>query len=143
MRAPHLIWVNGKKIHEYTEILALADREGNVAGSVIAWDLRAGRLVAAMSSNRGLVIGVISGAGGQRPGMVIGSREDGTRDFPVSMSGIVHVGVNNKGGAARPGDLLSPSDVPGVGKCADDPAPGPCSATRLRRGGRATAKAWC
>ena len=118
------IIVNGKGIHDYAEILELADREGIVAGSVVAWDPRAKGLVPATTSNCRLVIGVISGAGGLRPGMVIGSREDGTRDFPVSMSGLVHVRVNGEGGAVRPGDLLSPSNVPGVGMRANDPASG-------------------
>ncbi|MDE0058151.1 MAG: hypothetical protein OXI22_05215 [Defluviicoccus sp.] len=118
------IFVNGRNIHDYAEILELADREGIGAGSVVAWDARALGLVPASASNCRLVVGVISGAGGLRPGMVIGSREDGTSDFPVSMSGLVHVRVNGEGGAVRPGDLLSPSKVPGVGMRADDPLPG-------------------
>ena len=116
--------VRGKRIHDYAEILELAVRDGIAAGSVVAWDPRARGLVPASVSNCRLTIGVISGAGGFRPGMVIGSRADGTRDFPVSMSGLVHVRVNGEGGTVRPGDRLVPSSVPGVGMRADDPAPG-------------------
>ena len=118
------IRINGKKIHDYAEILELADREGIGFGSVVAWDPNAGGLVPASVANCRLTIGVISGAGGFRPGMVIGSREDGTRDFPVSMSGLVHVRVNGEGGAVRPGDLLVPSSVPGVGMRAEHPTRG-------------------
>jgi len=118
------VHIRGKRIHDYAEILELADRDGIAAGSVVAWDPGARGLVAASASNCRLTVGVISGAGGFRPGMVIGSRADGTRDFPVSMSGLVHARVNREGGTVRPGDRLVPSSVPGVGMRADDPAPG-------------------
>ena len=90
----------------------------------MAYDAAAGGLVPASSAHAKLVIGVISGAGGLRPGMMIGSRADGTSDFPVSMSGVVKVRVSGEAGAVEPGDLLTPSSTPGVGMRAADPAPG-------------------
>lgn len=60
------------------------------------------------------VAGVISGAGGVRPGMVMGQRgsvADG--DYPVALTGRVYVRVDASTGSIRPGDLLTTSDVPG------------------------------
>ena len=53
--------------------------------------------------------------------MVIGSREDESRDFPVSMSGVIYVRVSEESGAIEPGDLLVPSGIAGVGMRATDP----------------------
>ena len=113
--------VNGSKVHDYAELLDLATRDGIRAGSVVAYDSDAGGIVPASTRNARRVIGVISGAGGLRPGMVIGSRADGSRDFPVSMSGVVYVRISGESGAIEPGDLLIPSNVPGIGRRADDP----------------------
>ena len=64
---------------------------------------------------------MISGAGGFRPGMVIGSRADGSTDLPVAMSGVIYVRVSDEAGAVRAGDLLVPSSAAGVGMRAADP----------------------
>ena len=115
------IRVNGTNVHDYAELLELATRDGIHAGSVVAYDPDADGIVPASTRNARLVIGVVSGAGGLRPGMVIGSRADGSRDFPVSMSGVVYVRVSGEFGAIKPGDLLIPSSVPGIGMRTDDP----------------------
>ena len=88
---------------------------------MVAYDSDAGALVPASSSNAGRVIGVISGAGGFSPGMVIGSRADESNDLPVSMAGVVHVRVSGEAGAVEPGDLLVPSSTAGVGMRTADP----------------------
>lgn len=116
-----IVGVNGIKIHDYAEILDLATRKGIRAGSVVAWDPDASGLVPASGSNAGRVVGVISGAGKFRPGMVIGSRTDGTRDFPVAVGGVVYVRVSGEAGSVEPGDLLVPSSTAGVGMRAADP----------------------
>ena len=112
--------VNGTNVHDYAELLELVTRDGIRAGCVVAYDPDAGGIVPASTRNARLVIGVVSGAGGLRPGMVIGSRADGSRDFPVSMSGVVYVRVSRESGAIEPGDLLIPSSVPGIGMRTDD-----------------------
>ena len=112
--------VNGTRVHDYAEILELGTREGISPGSVVAYDAKAGGLVPASAANGRQVVGVISGAGGLSPGMVIGSRADESRDLPVSMSGVIHVRVSAEAGAVEPGDLLVPSGVPGVGMRAAD-----------------------
>ena len=115
------IRVNGAKVHDYAELLEIATRDGIRAGSVVAYDPDAGGIAPASIRNARLVIGVVSGAGSFRPGMVIGSRADGSRDFPVSMSGVIYVRVSGESGPIEPGDLLVPSNVPGVGRRADGP----------------------
>ncbi|MCY4547179.1 MAG: hypothetical protein OXC28_02320, partial [Defluviicoccus sp.] len=57
------VFVRGARVHDYAEILELADRDGIAAGSVVAWDPGARGLVAASASNCRLTVGVISGAG--------------------------------------------------------------------------------
>ena len=114
------VFVNGTGVHDYAEILELGTREGISPGSVVAYDAKAGGLVPASAANARQVVGVISGAGGLSPGMVIGSRADESRDLPVSMSGVIHVRVSAEAGAVQPGDLLMPSSVPGVGMRAAD-----------------------
>ena len=113
--------VNGKNLHDYAEILEVATRAGIRPGAVVAYDAGAGGIVPASVSNARRVVGVISGAGGFRPGMVIGSRSDESRDLPVAMSGVVYVRVSGEAGAVEPGDLLIPSSVPGVGMRSGDP----------------------
>ena len=117
------VLVNGKKVrvHDYAEILDLATRDGIRAGSVVAWDPDASGLVPASASNARRVVGVISGAGKFRPGMVIGSRTDGSKDFPVAVSGVIYARVSGEAGPVEPGDLLVPSSAAGVGMRAADP----------------------
>ncbi len=114
--------LNGESLGDYAEIVDIAARDGIRPGSVVAYDSAAGGLVAATTANAGRVVGVISGAGGLRPGMVIGSRADGSQDLPVAMSGLIYARVSAEGGAVEPGDVLVPSSVPGVGMRAQDPA---------------------
>jgi hypothetical protein len=60
------------------------------------------------------VVGVISGAGGVKPGVVMGqegSLADGKH--PVALSGRVYAWVDATRGAIRPGDLLTTSPTPG------------------------------
>lgn len=116
------IVVNGNRVHDYAEVFELATREGVRAGAVMAYDAGAHGLVPAAVANARQVIGVVSGAGGFRPGMVIGSRSDGSRDFPISMSGVVYVWVSDEAGVVEAGDLLVPSSVPGVGMRAAEPS---------------------
>ncbi len=114
--------VNGTNVNDYAELLELATRDGVVPGSVVAYDASARGIVPASAANARQVVGVISGAGGFRPGMVIGSRSDESQDFPVSMSGLIYVRVSDEAGEIVPGDLLVPSSVAGVGMRMVDPS---------------------
>ncbi len=69
------------------------------------------------------VAGVISGAGGVKPGMLMGqtgSVADG--DHPVALTGRVYCHVDAGFGAIKPGDLITTSDTPGHGMKVSDPA---------------------
>ena len=135
--------VNGKRIHDYAEILELADRDGIAAGSVVAWDPGA------------------RGAGG---GLGIELPADDRRDQRRGRVPPRH-GDRLAGGRhpRLPGVDERPRPRPGQPRGRDRPArrppgaversgrrharrrpppPGPCSARRSRPG-RATAKASC
>lgn len=67
------------------------------------------------------VAGVISGAGGVKPGMVMnqeGTMADGKQ--PVALSGRVYCWVDASRGAIEPGDLLTTSNTPGHAMKASD-----------------------
>lgn len=69
------------------------------------------------------VVGVISGAGGVKPGMVMG--QEGTLadgKHPVALSGRVYCWVDATRGAIKPGDLLTTSPTPGHAMKATNPA---------------------
>jgi len=82
----------------------------------------------------GTVAGVVSGAGGVNPGMMLrqaGTPADGTH--PVALTGRVYCWVDaDAGGAVQPGDLLTTSDTPGHAMRAGD---------RRRAGGAVLGKA--
>jgi hypothetical protein len=73
-----------------------------------------GRLSISSEAYDRKVAGIISGAGGIRPGMVMG--QDGTiadGANPVALSGRVYCLVDAGFGAIQPGDLLTTSETPG------------------------------
>jgi hypothetical protein len=96
-------------------------------------DLRPGYVVSIDAANPGglvvssrpydrTVAGVISGAGGVRPGMLMGqhgSVADGSQ--PVALTGRVYCWVDASYGAIAPGDLLTTSRTSGHAMRVDDP----------------------
>ena len=113
--------VNGTTVHDYSEVFDLATRTGVVPGTVMSVVGSNAQLEPSAHAYDRAVVGVVSGAGGYRSGMRIGSREDDTTDLPIALSGQVYVRVNAEGGAIRPGDLLVASDTPGVAMRAANP----------------------
>ena len=85
------------------------------SGMVVAIDSRnPGKLVVSGRAYDRRVAGVISGAGGVQPGMLMG--QSGTLadgDHPVALSGRVYVWADASNGAIMPGDLLTTSNRPG------------------------------
>jgi hypothetical protein len=76
--------------------------------------LQPGRLSVSRGAYDRPVAGVISGAGGLNPGMLMGqagSIADGKH--PVALTGRVYAFCDTGNGAIQPGDLLTTSDVPG------------------------------
>ena len=60
------------------------------------------------------VAGVLSGAGGVKPGMMMGQEGSAANgQHPVALSGRVYCWCDASKGAIRPGDLLTTSGVPG------------------------------
>src|SRR5262249_42370194 len=73
-----------------------------------------GKLVVSTQAYDRRVAGILSGAGGVQPGMMMG--QSGTRadgDHPVALTGRVYVWADASNGPITPGDLLTTSNVPG------------------------------
>lgn len=84
-------------------------------GTVVSIDPeRPGGLRVSREAYDRTVAGIVSGAGGVRPGMLMGqqgSEADG--ELPVALTGRVYCKVDAAHGAVRPGDLLTTSPTPG------------------------------
>ncbi len=98
--------------------------ETNDPGMIVSIDpANPGKLVPSASPYDKKVAGVISGAGGVRPGMLMGQRgsvADGKH--PVALTGRVYCHVDaDANGAIEPGDMLTTSITPGHGMKATDP----------------------
>lgn len=72
-----------------------------------------GKLKPSLSAYDTKVAGIVSGAGGVNPGMVL--HQEGVLDggIEVAMVGRVYVKADARGAAIKPGDLLTSSDLPG------------------------------
>ncbi|MDX2197720.1 MAG: hypothetical protein SF069_01970 [Phycisphaerae bacterium] len=73
-----------------------------------------GKLIVSSKANDRTVAGIISGAGGVKPGMYMGqagTAADGKS--PVALTGRVYCFVDASNGAIQPGDLLTTSATPG------------------------------
>jgi hypothetical protein len=84
-------------------------------GLVVAIDPNnPGKLVVSSHAYDRRVAGIISGAGGVKPGMMMsqaGSIADG--NHPVALSGRVYCWADASNGPIEPGDLLTSSNLPG------------------------------
>jgi hypothetical protein len=91
-------------------------------GMVVSIDpTKPGDLVISQESYDRRVAGVISGAGGVKPGMLMGqknSEADGAN--PVALTGRVYCRADASNGPIMPGDLLTTSDTPGHAMKATD-----------------------
>ena len=102
-----------------------ADSETRIEpGMVVSIDpAHPGRLQLSAQPYDRRVAGIISGAGGVKPGMMMsqeGTLADG--QYPVALSGRVYVWADASQGAIEPGDLLTSSAAPGLAMKASDPA---------------------
>ena len=115
------VLVNGRSIADFAEVFELTTRDDVEPGTVMSVADDRGRLAPSTHAYDPRAVGIVSGAGGLHPGMVLGTREDGTTDLPIAISGQVYVRVSNEGGPIGIGDLLVPSGEPGVAMAVDDP----------------------
>jgi hypothetical protein len=69
------------------------------------------------------VAGIVSGAGGVHPGMILGQAGTAASgEHPVALTGRVYCRATAANGAIVPGDLLTTSALPGHAMRVDDPA---------------------
>jgi hypothetical protein len=84
-------------------------------GMVVCIDPRKpGDLVVSKTTYDRTVAGIVSGAGGVKPGMLMG--QEGTEAYgehPVALTGRVYCRADASKSAIEPGDLLTTSDTPG------------------------------
>jgi hypothetical protein len=67
------------------------------------------------------VAGVVSGGGGERPGIVFGHQRSAGRRLPIALAGRVYCNVDTRGAPVSVGDLLTTSDTPGHAMKAAEP----------------------
>ena len=112
----------GSDLSEQFDITSLAGPPE--PGMVVCIDpKKPGQLIASSRVYDRTVAGVISGAGGVKPGMLMGQKgtaADG--QHPVALSGRVYALADTCNGPIEPGDLITTSDTPGHAMKATDAA---------------------
>jgi hypothetical protein len=112
---PVLEITGGADLSENFDIRGFGKISDPSPGMVVSIDPREpGKLVVSDSAYDRKVAGIISGAGGVKPGMIMG--QEGTQahgSSPVALSGRVYCWADASKGGIEPGDLLTSSDVPG------------------------------
>jgi hypothetical protein len=83
------------------------EQEGKLRQSTKAYDKR--------------VAGVISGAGGNKPGIILGRDPSNGKAMPIALSGKVYCKADAGQAPIQVGDLLTTSDIPGYAMKATDP----------------------
>lgn len=105
----------GSDLSEQFDIKAIHDEV--TAGMIVSIDPeKPGQLVTSSKAYDKTVAGIISGAGGIKPGMMmgqVGTAADGKH--AVALTGRVYCWMDADKGAIKPGDLVTTSDTPGHG----------------------------
>lgn len=104
----------GSDLSEQFNILPAGDTTSRPGMVVCIHPQRVGELVVSSRPYDKTVAGVVSGAGGVKPGMLMG--QQGTKadgHSPVALTGRVYVLCDASSGAIEPGDLLTTSAVAG------------------------------
>lgn len=114
----------GSDLSEQFEIHGASEEMSPVSGMVVCIDPeRPGDLVISTRAYDQCVAGIISGAGGVKPGMLMGQKgSKACGNTPVALTGRVYCLVDAAYGAIQPGDLLTTSPVPGHAMKAVDAA---------------------
>ncbi|VGO14379.1 hypothetical protein PDESU_02940 [Pontiella desulfatans] len=82
-----------------------------------------GKLVVSGKAYDRTVAGIVSGADGVKPGLLM--QQEGTvasGEYPVALTGRVYCKADASQAAIEPGDLITTSDLPGHGMKVDDPS---------------------
>lgn len=121
------VWIRGDsgdivlRNADCAEEFDIDDAPGVEGGAVVALNDRGGLCVAQQPYDR-RVAGVVSGAGGLRPGIVLGREPGATGRWPVALSGKVFCQADATYGPIEVGDLLTTSATPGHAMTAQDSA---------------------
>lgn len=102
------------------EDFEVAEGETLEPGTVVALDDEA-RLRPSGGEYDTRVVGIVAGAGGLRPGIILGRRGGGSARLPVALMGRVYCKADAAGGAISAGDLLTTAHTPGHVMRATDP----------------------
>ena len=70
------------------------------------------------------VVGVIAGAGGYRPGLILDKQDEVENRHPIAMVGKVYCFATADDCPIESGDLLTSSDIPGFAMKVTDPIKG-------------------
>lgn len=112
----------GSDLSEQFEV-AVADRAPEPGMVVVIDPDQPGQLRLATTPYDRKVAGVISGANGVRPGLLMGQRDSvANGQHPVALTGRVYCWCDASGGAIEPGDLLTTSGTPGHAMKVTEPA---------------------
>jgi hypothetical protein len=105
----------GADLSEQFEIRGIGADLQPSAGMVVSIDPdNPGGLIISANSYDRQVAGIVSGAGGIKPGMLMGQADSATDGkYPVALTGRVYVLADASSGPIQPGDLLTTSDTPG------------------------------
>jgi len=106
----------GADLAEYFDVINL-DEENQMLepGTIVSIDpANPGKLVPCSEAYDKKVAGIISGANGVDPGMLMGHDNTiASGDFPVALTGRVYVKADNSNGNIEPGDFLTTSNQKG------------------------------
>lgn len=123
LTTPVLEITAGSDLSEQFEIRGIPEDLFSASGMVVSIDPESpGDLIVSSEAYDKRVAGVISGAGGIQPGMLMrqkGSQADGAN--PVALTGRVYCWADASTGSIQPGDLLTTSTTPGHAMKASDP----------------------
>jgi hypothetical protein len=89
-------------------------------GTVMVLD-RSGVLRPSHSDYDRMVVGVVSGAGNFKPGIILGKYETGAPRMPIALMGKVYCKADASRSPIEVGDLVTTSDTPGHAMKANDP----------------------
>lgn len=109
---PVLEITGGSDLAEPFEIVAMDSIQ---QGMLVSIDpAHPGRLCIASKPYDHTVAGIISGANGLNPGLVMTQQDAvGAGRYPVALTGRVYCWANTSNGPIQPGDLLTSSEIPG------------------------------
>ncbi len=111
------ITLNGADFAEEFDILATVEAE---PGTVMVLDEHGGLRPSQQAYDK-KVVGVLSGAGDYKPGLILDKKESSGDRMPVALVGKVSCKVDARYAPIHVGDLLTTSDTQGHAMKADDP----------------------